>query len=277
MRGAGRRWAAISEQMTVYVPYTELKESTQVYLSHCKIWEDSEIFFVDVSNGPWAYIDYFQDRWDECSGFVNLEHDVVPWPGAVSALLCCSEPWCFYGYSPFRLGEKMEARLVDGIRAALNDPKIFELVAHEPAFSEFFDSDGSLKPVESWPLEQASNSSWFNKISAVLFDGYAPTGLMKFSPDFIKAIPNVWREMRVAYADSPEPWRLCDNWLLDYVYRRLHYKSIDWGGSVATFSDRGIAPHQNWPSVLNANPQPEGGFPPMRLLEPRRNCARTTG
>lgn len=178
----------------LYVPYTCLKEATQIYLYYCKAWEHPDVEFVEVSGDRWAYIDYFQQRWDECREFVSLEHDVVPWMGAVRNLLCCPEPWCFFGYFP---------GVVTGM-------------------------------------------------AAVLANGLAPTGLMKFSPPLIEAIPNVWVDMRARYFDKeqyPRPWAFCDTWLVGYA------------------EERGITPHQHWPSVLNANLQPVG-FLPLELPGP---------
>jgi hypothetical protein len=43
------------------------------------------------------------DRWATGIGFVLLEHDVVPWPGALTTLLNCSQPWCVHRY-PFAPG-----------------------------------------------------------------------------------------------------------------------------------------------------------------------------
>ncbi len=36
--------------------------------------------------------------WRSGSGFVLIEHDVAPWPGAVQRLLDCSRDWCAYRY-----------------------------------------------------------------------------------------------------------------------------------------------------------------------------------
>lgn len=36
--------------------------------------------------------------WRQGDGFVLVEHDIVPWPGAVSALSSCPEPYCGHRY-----------------------------------------------------------------------------------------------------------------------------------------------------------------------------------
>lgn len=37
-------------------------------------------------------------HWRKGEGFVLLEHDVVPWPGAVALLAECPEDWCVHEY-----------------------------------------------------------------------------------------------------------------------------------------------------------------------------------
>lgn len=36
--------------------------------------------------------------WTRRAGFVLVEADVVPWPGAIAQLVACPEPWCGYRY-----------------------------------------------------------------------------------------------------------------------------------------------------------------------------------
>lgn len=38
------------------------------------------------------------DLWTAGRTFVLVEWDIVPWPGAVTALLDCPEKWCSYQY-----------------------------------------------------------------------------------------------------------------------------------------------------------------------------------
>lgn len=47
-----------------------------------------------------AYADYFTERWAMQERFINLEHDVIPWPGALEEIWECPEDWCSYGYDP---------------------------------------------------------------------------------------------------------------------------------------------------------------------------------
>ena len=36
--------------------------------------------------------------WEERETFVLVEHDIIPWPGAIAALWACDSPWCTYEY-----------------------------------------------------------------------------------------------------------------------------------------------------------------------------------
>jgi len=83
----------------VFVPYTELQPATATYLAdRIASGRHTEVTLVDVSESRWAYRNYLQARWDEGLDFINLEHDVVPHPGAIDELWECPQPWCFYGY-----------------------------------------------------------------------------------------------------------------------------------------------------------------------------------
>lgn len=88
--------------MRVFVPYTRLSEATKAYLEDKTVEMSGElkVEFVDVSRDRWAYTDFLQSRWDEGEAFINVEHDIVPWPGSLTAMKYCPCDWCFYGYIP---------------------------------------------------------------------------------------------------------------------------------------------------------------------------------
>jgi hypothetical protein len=44
------------------------------------------------------YPDAVRGVWGLGRGFVLVEHDVVPWPGATSQLVDCPERWCAFEY-----------------------------------------------------------------------------------------------------------------------------------------------------------------------------------
>ena len=61
--------------------------------------EQYGVTFVDCSGSEWAYLDYIQTRWVEGERFVNCEHDVVPWPGAIEQIWECPNDWCYFSYT----------------------------------------------------------------------------------------------------------------------------------------------------------------------------------
>ena len=79
------------------MPFTRLSEATRVFLAssfYCPV----PVTLVDVSGGKWAYLDYMAAAWERGEDFITMEHDTVPWPGAIETLLDCPHPWCFFGY-----------------------------------------------------------------------------------------------------------------------------------------------------------------------------------
>jgi len=54
-------------------------------------------------DGEFAYDALIRRLWDAGEPFILVEHDVVPWPGAVQQLWTCDRPWCAFEY--FMLGE----------------------------------------------------------------------------------------------------------------------------------------------------------------------------
>lgn len=83
--------------MKIYVPYTRLGEATRCFLKSPHT-APVPVVMVDVSCSEWAYNDYLIEVWAEGEDFINFEHDIVPWPGAIQELLDCPKPWCFFGY-----------------------------------------------------------------------------------------------------------------------------------------------------------------------------------
>lgn len=86
--------------MKVYVPATEVQLATRLYMQNQLVEKDVQYEIVDVYLDPWAYTGHLEECWHRGETFVNLEHDIVPWPGAITAITECTEPWCFYGYVP---------------------------------------------------------------------------------------------------------------------------------------------------------------------------------
>lgn len=49
--------------------------------------------------GVYDYWQYFVDRWQEGKTFINVEHDIAFWPGALEEIWDCPRDWCMYAYS----------------------------------------------------------------------------------------------------------------------------------------------------------------------------------
>lgn len=57
-------------------------------------------FELVLAKDDFTYGDTLQRAWDAGEPFINVEHDIVPWPGALEALWRCPDqpPWCGYRY-----------------------------------------------------------------------------------------------------------------------------------------------------------------------------------
>lgn len=79
------------EKIKIFIPYTKIQPATLISLIGYK--------YTPVKvEGDFGYSNYFKDRWNEGETFINLEHDIVPYPGAISAIWDCPLEWCVYDY-----------------------------------------------------------------------------------------------------------------------------------------------------------------------------------
>ena len=53
---------------------------------------------------PETYAGILTTHWQTLSSFVNIEHDIAPWPGAIESLFTCNEPFCYYKYPSWPRG-----------------------------------------------------------------------------------------------------------------------------------------------------------------------------
>jgi hypothetical protein len=61
--------------------------------------EGIEAEYIDLTGKPTAYHELLLRTWEEGRGWINVEHDIVPWPGALRLLWDCSCDWGGYAYS----------------------------------------------------------------------------------------------------------------------------------------------------------------------------------
>lgn len=52
-------------------------------------------FELVIAKDDYTYGQTLHVLWAQGEEFVTVEHDIVPWPGAIDAL-SCPEPWCIY-------------------------------------------------------------------------------------------------------------------------------------------------------------------------------------
>jgi hypothetical protein len=83
--------------LPVFVPHTHLNEATRIFLAHSQAL-GHYIRLIDVTDDPQGYLKYLRQRWQEGYPFINIEHDIVPWPGALESLEHCPQMWCSFGY-----------------------------------------------------------------------------------------------------------------------------------------------------------------------------------
>lgn len=109
----------------IYCAYTNIQPSTLIAL------EPYVAKFADCSGDKWAYTKYFQDRWAEGDTFINVEHDICFWPGAIESLAECPHDWCWFddqwglktsekNYARFGL-TKLSATLISQTQDVWND------------------------------------------------------------------------------------------------------------------------------------------------------------
>lgn len=54
-----------------------------------------------VCDDEFAYGRSIADTWSRGTGFILVEWDVAPWPGAIQALKDCAHDYCFHEYPKF--------------------------------------------------------------------------------------------------------------------------------------------------------------------------------
>jgi hypothetical protein len=66
--------------------------------AHLALAQEGVAHEVLICEGELDYGEHLARLWREGEGFVLVEHDVVPWPGAVRGLAECSYGWCAHAY-----------------------------------------------------------------------------------------------------------------------------------------------------------------------------------
>ena len=90
--------------MKVYCPHARILPETRAALDH----SGYEWIAADVTGSDTAYTELLQKLWRVGETFAIVEHDIVPWRGALEQLDECPRDWCSFDY-PF--GGSMHAGL----------------------------------------------------------------------------------------------------------------------------------------------------------------------
>lgn len=109
--------------MKVIIPYSSIGFQQLVIVSLQYDCPDPVLHHCQQDS---SYYDLLHSLWHEGETFVIVEHDIIPWPGAVTAIYNCPEPWCTYPYNnqtDRSLGcTKFSAQLLQDHPGALDEP-----------------------------------------------------------------------------------------------------------------------------------------------------------
>lgn len=84
--------------MNIVVPYTRRRPEQEWLL------RKYEPEYVDVSKSTEAYWNLLNDLWGKQETVIIVEHDILPWPGALEELMDCPGLWCAYSYDQKGIG-----------------------------------------------------------------------------------------------------------------------------------------------------------------------------
>lgn len=86
--------------MNVVVPYTNLPPLLPWLLQSYGI----EPRLVDLRGGDHTYWSLLRSLWEARETVVVVEHDILPWPGAIEELSTCPGIWCANSYDQRGIG-----------------------------------------------------------------------------------------------------------------------------------------------------------------------------
>lgn len=78
--------------MNIWIPHVIIEAETMAALGPYKV------NFAEMDDDE-GYPRFLKARWDAGETFINVEHDVVPWAGALESLWNCEHPWCAFAYA----------------------------------------------------------------------------------------------------------------------------------------------------------------------------------
>ena len=95
-------------EILIYIPHVKIQPATLISLMGYN--------YIPVETlGDYGYYEYFKKRWEEGKTFINLEQDIVPYPGALKELWDCPQDWCMYDiHVPCRWNLNLEDSNIGG-------------------------------------------------------------------------------------------------------------------------------------------------------------------
>jgi hypothetical protein len=101
---ATEKWALDDVKPNIIVPFAnELNDSVVHSAMRLNLEMQGLSPRYERLEGTFSYDALIRQLWAEGKPFILVEHDVLPWPGAVQQLWTCPRPWCTFEY--FMLGE----------------------------------------------------------------------------------------------------------------------------------------------------------------------------
>ena len=140
--------------MKIFCAYTNPSDATLISLQP---YIDQSTF-IDCSDDKWAYVKHFRRRWSKGEGFINVEHDICFWPGAIERILCgmncsienCARPvlsrgWCSLHYQRWqRHGDPLAGKTFKPRGLNLEEAFAWFMPGDPPPADECWDWTGGL-------------------------------------------------------------------------------------------------------------------------------------
>lgn len=146
---------------TIVIPYTKFNPAQAQHLR----MEGYEPVYEYVGDSPYRYFEIFRDYWRRGEDFILLEHDIIPWPGALATFESCPDIWCAFGYLYPPDGYlvvahgcvRFRAKMMESVPDLLdiveaNDGRFFKV--KETDTRHWKDLDGCISPILTGTLER---------------------------------------------------------------------------------------------------------------------------
>ena len=170
----------VGSPVPVFVPYTAIHPAVRRALDDQPTMSGLTAGWTGVRmTAEDSYPDYWQHRWEIGKGFVNLEHDVLPWPGALVEMWRCPEEWCTFAYG---FGEHLGRSSYLGCvkfgasfiakTPGLWDPTTWQATCPQPGFP--FWHPGLRGPERTWQFCDVHLSNYVDSHPGLRFHQHFP-------------------------------------------------------------------------------------------------------